>query len=178
MREPFGRPRRWIVVLTALVLALLFFHAALARSLVVRGDDFLYRSDRAQAIAHYKRALLFDGGSEDASDRLIFAALMERTPATLREGVREADRFLRRHPASVTVRADRALCYLITRRYDRAYADFERVAAQTHQARDYAFAGWAAAHAGDRRAARALWERALQIEPHFAPAVNALSRRS
>jgi uncharacterized protein YqeY len=49
----------------------------------------------------------------------------EHTTTSVRSGISAADAFLSRHPTDDTVRADRALCYLMLRRYAAAMRDFE-----------------------------------------------------
>jgi hypothetical protein len=67
------------------------------------------------------------------------------------------------------------MCYILERRYERARDDFERAARASSDARDYAFAGWAAAHGGDIHGARVLWRRASMADKRYAAASVSLA---
>ena len=170
------RPGRIAAVAIALVTAAWLFRAQIAQGLVIRGDDFLARNDAANAMKRYARAAAIDPESATAVDRLLFVLTQHRTRRSLRRAIETATAYLRVHPDDGTIRADRALCYLIERKYAPALPDFERAAKAMRDARYYAFAGWAASHAGDRRQARRLWASALAADPHFGAARRALER--
>jgi tetratricopeptide (TPR) repeat protein len=170
---PFRRLR---IAVLALLVSSLLFRGAVADALVVRGDDFLYRGDTLQALAHYRRALVVDARSSVAADRFTFVAMMRRSHSSLNDCIIVASRFLQRGE-SAGVRSGRALCFLALRRYHSARQDFERAAALNHSARDLVFAGWAAKRTGDGRGARHLWALALQWSPAYQPARSALGRR-
>ncbi|HEY8296751.1 MAG TPA: tetratricopeptide repeat protein [Candidatus Baltobacteraceae bacterium] len=168
------RARRFLVAAASLSVAALLFRAQLGAALVVRGDDFLYRSDARQARTYYARALRFDPDSESAADRYVFFGLQVRTHASLDAAIGVASAYLRRHPDDGAILADRALAYLIERRYDKAEPDFERAARASRDPRYFTFAGWAALRAGRESVARDLFDRALTIDPRFRPARYAL----
>lgn len=169
--------RRAAVALAALVLGACLFCRQIADALVIRGDDFLYRNDMPNAQRRYERALEIDRGNEAAADRLAFLGMEQRTPVSLRRSIDIATIYLTAHPSDTVILADRALCYLIERRYLLALADFERAGRLTRDARYLTFAGWAARHADRRDRARALWKAALAINPQFSPAHRALEQQ-
>lgn len=175
MNQPFARERRFAVALVALILGALLFRAQLAQSLVVRGDDFMYRGQSARALSRYSRALYFDPSLGLAADRFVFLAMQLRDKDSLKSAFEVANRYLARNPDDAGVLSDRAMCYLVERQYGRARADFERAAHLQRNARDYVFAGWAAVHSGDVNGARTLWHVALAVDPQFRPAALALA---
>lgn len=176
MSAPFSRVRRLGIACAALAIAAACFRSQVACALVVRGDDFMYRNNVQQAMARYERAMTIDADNAAAADRLVFANLEERTPESLQRGVRIATRYLSRHPNEANVLADRALCFLAQRDYALAEVDFERAATALRDPRYFTFAGWAARRANRPAPARALWKRALAIDPRFKPARIALER--
>lgn len=167
--------RRAIVAAFALAAAATLFRAQLADALVVRGDDLLYRGAGAEARTHYARALVLDPQSAVAADRYVFATMELHTPRALGEALSAASAYLRRHPDEVNVLADRAMCYLLARRYAAAGRDFERAGEISAQPRYFVFAGWAARRAREYRSARRLWRAALRIDSRYAPALTALA---
>jgi tetratricopeptide (TPR) repeat protein len=176
MTAPFTRPRRFCVAAAAVALAGWLFAPQIADGLVVRGDDFMYRNASADAMNRYERALTIDPRNAAATDRIVFTGMELRTAQSLRRAVDVATAYLDRRPHDTVILADRALCYLIQRRYALARSDFERAATLARDPRYFVFAGWAAQHAHDRRHARDLWTRALAIDPHYRPALSALER--
>jgi len=162
---PLSRMRRVAIAASALFVAACLFRTQVAQALVVRGDDYLYQANNGDALSRYARALAFDPRSDTAADRFVFISMEQHTAGSLERGIHAANDFLRREPNSALLLRDRALCYLIERRYRRAVRDFARAAALQHDAPDAVFAGWAALHAGDRRAARAFWREALAVDP-------------
>lgn len=177
MKTPFSRIRRLAITVIALACAAYLFRAQLASALVIRGDDYLFRGDRTQALKRYSRALAIDPLSDTAADRYAFISLQMATPDALTTALQIANRYLTARPSDATILTDRALCYLHLRDYARAQTDFERAALAANAPADYVFAGWAARRAGHVLAARSLWLRALAIRPGFGPAVVALASR-
>jgi tetratricopeptide (TPR) repeat protein len=174
MSAPLTRCRRIGVAIVALSLAACIFRAQIADALVVRGDDFMYRSDAGGAMNRYERALAIDPSDEAAVDRIVFLAMQMRTRESLHRGIAVADAYLHFHRNDGGILADRALCYLILRRYRQALNDFARAATLQRDPRYFVFAGWAAQHAGESKRARTLWGKALTIDPHYVPARTAL----
>jgi tetratricopeptide (TPR) repeat protein len=164
-----------MLAVCSLVCAAILFRPQLGDALIIRGDDYLYRGDSAQALERYRRALAIAPFSQAAVDRYIFVSIQRQTPGALSSAVEIATRYLSTFPDDETIRADRALCYLHLRRYVEAQLDFEHAAHTSNSATDYVFAGWAAKHAGQRRAAQRLWRQALTAQPHFGPARLALA---
>ncbi len=171
-----SRLRRFAVAFCALGIGILLFRAQVATSLVVRGDDFLYRRQVERARGYYVRALWFDPESRAAADRYVFFGMQERTPASLAASIAIASRYLALRPDDATVLADRALCYQIERRYSEAAPDFSHAGALARDPRYFTFAGWAALRSGKRREARMLWHEALALDGRFGPARFALAR--
>lgn len=176
MNVAFSRRRRFCLATMSLALAAWLFAPQVADGLVIRGDDFMYRHASSQALTRYERALRIDRENAAATDRIVFTDMELRTPQSLRLGIDVASAYLARRRDEPVILADRALCYLIERRYAPALADFERVARLRRDARYFVFAGWAAYHEHDRERARALWSSALAIEPDYVPARRALER--
>jgi len=178
MNRTFSRSRRFAVVTCALLVAAAAFKSQLAQALVVRGDEFAYRGQSLRALSHYARAVRLDPQSGIATDRYVFALMQRHSRSALRSAIASASAYLERNSNDDTVLADRALCYLLTRQYSQARRDFERAARISSDPRAYVFAGWAALRAGDRKGARAMWRRALTLNPHFGPARVALAEHA
>ncbi len=175
MTEPFSRKRRFGVAFLAIALGALLFRSQVAQALVVRGDEFAYRGERAQALDRYTRALHIDPNLSAAADRFVFLSMQVRDTSSLRAALDLANSYLARNPSDATVLSDRAMCYLVEQRYRSAQRDFERAARLQRSAQDYVFAGWAAEHARDSLRARMLWRRALQIDSRYKPAAMAMA---
>ncbi|MDQ2871524.1 MAG: hypothetical protein M3R35_00160 [Candidatus Eremiobacteraeota bacterium] len=169
-----NRARRFAVGLTGVLLAAVLFRAQIGSALIVRGDDFLYRNDTAQARRYYARALRVDPDSRAAADRFAFFGMQMRTRQSFTSSIAIATTYLKGHPNDTTLLVDRALGYLAERRFQPAQADFERAARLTRDPRFYTFAGWAARRNGASNRARALWRTALRMHPGYRPAVRAL----
>lgn len=169
--------RRFALCSIGLLLAAAVFRTQISSALVVRGDDFVYRSDLQRARAFYARALWFDPDDGEAADRFAFFGMQRKDAASLESCVDAATAYLRRHPGDARLRVDRALCYAWQRRYDRAERDFERAAQAMRDSRYFVFAGWAARRLGERERARSLWRSALAVDPHSLPARRALRAR-
>ena len=167
--------RRLAVAAFALFLAAVLLHTQLADALVVRGDDFLIQNRYESAGVRYLRALWFDSGSRSAADRYMFVALERRAPRELRAAIAVADSYLLRQPRDSVILLDRALCYLILRKYRFALLDFERSAGITRDPQTLVFAGWAAKRAGRRSEAIGLWLAAVRSRPGYFPAQAALA---
>jgi tetratricopeptide (TPR) repeat protein len=152
----------------------MLFRSQLADALVVRGDEYLYRGNRIEALERYGRALALDPFAQAAVDRYVFISMQLHTNGALARGIGVATRYLKARPYDAAVRSDRALCYLHLRDYALARIDFQRAASASRDPRDYVFAGWAARFAGDPRSAVALWHAALALHPGYVPANVAL----
>jgi tetratricopeptide (TPR) repeat protein len=166
--------RRLGMALTAVAAAGLLLRGEISGALVVRGDEMLVRNDYRGASARYLRALAFAPDSDVAVDRLLFAAMQDRSPAMLSEGISIASRYLRDRPASATVLFDRGLSLLLVKAYRRAFFDFRAAAIITGDPQQFVFAGWAAKRAGSPGIAIALWKRAIALRHRYRPALLAL----
>lgn len=175
MRRPFSRTRRFAISAFALIVAGVLFRSQIAGALAIRGDDYLYRGDKAQALERYRRALAVDPFSSTAADRYVFVSMQLHTPQSLRGGIAVASRYLAARPNDAALLADRALCYLHARQYALAQSDFERAARVSRAAGYYVFAGWAAQRQGRHAGALALWRTALAVQPHYRPAMMAIA---
>lgn len=140
MNRPFSRPRRFAVAIAALLLATMIFRSQIAEALVIRGDDYVYRGDRVQALERYRRAMAVAPFSETAVDRYVFISMQLQTRRSIAAALRIASAYLAGHPNDTAVLTDRALCFLHLRRYRLASADFERAAAVTHSGKYTLFA--------------------------------------
>jgi tetratricopeptide (TPR) repeat protein len=140
MSEAFSRPRRFFLALITLFCATILFRAQIADALVIRGDEYFYRGEPAQALIRYRRAIALDPRSETATDRYVFISLQMQTAESIADAIAAADAYLRAHPNDTSVLADRALCYLHIRRYALAANDFARAAAISHSPRYALFA--------------------------------------
>lgn len=174
MSAPFTRVRRIFLAGVSLALSAWMLRSPVAQALITRGDDYLYAGNRYQAVMHYRRSVLFDPDSEVAADRIAFVSALERTHSNIGAGIDAATSYLRRHPNSALLLADRALCNLKLRRFEPAFRDFYRAAALDRNAQTYTFAGWAARRAGHRTLAAQMWRKALSLSPRYMPALTAL----
>jgi len=167
--------RRYALAGAALMLAALLFHGQIASALVTRGDDRLRTGDVRGAERFYRRALFIDRSSLTAADRLAFALVMRHDvhDEQLAIGVATASLALRESDALL---ADRALAEQLLHRWPDAERDFARAGSIARDARYESFAGRLAFKAGDARAAREHFARALRDDPHFLPARAALER--
>lgn len=145
-------------------------------ALVTRGDEFLVRGDVHAARRYYLRAMRLDPNSEVAVDRFVFFGIQERSVKALNDSAAVATSYLLVHPQDGFIRADRALCFQILKRYEAAASDFAVAARSLHSAKYYTFAGWARYRAGDPLKARRLWNSALSIQRSYGPAVGALKK--
>lgn len=174
MSGEFSRVRRFAVSLIALACAAVLFRSEVAQALVIRGDDYLYRGDRTQALERYRRALAIAPLFSVAVDRYVFVSMQRQSQRSLQAALVVASRYLRVHRDDPVILTDRALCYLHMHRYAAAQDDFQRAAHSSHAVSDYVFAGWAARDAGRKRQALRLWHKALHVQPGYAPARIAL----
>jgi tetratricopeptide (TPR) repeat protein len=149
----------------------MLFRPQLSLAVVSRGDEFLYRGRMERAVDYYARAISLDANSDVAVDRYAFFRTQLHDEGAIRACLAVADRFLAHHE-DPTIRADRALCNLRAHKYGQASNDFARAGYALHDSGYLTFAGWAALHAGDTGAARALW-RAAAVSG-FEPAREAL----
>lgn len=170
------RARGIVLALLSCVLSAGLFRAQIATSLVGRGDDYAARGDVNAALTYYRRAIWLDRDHAAAVDRYAFFSIEERTQHGLRSALDIATMYLQRHPKDGTVRADRALCYQILKRYHAASVDFTAAADELHSAQYYTFAGWARYRLGDRPAARRLWNLALKMDASYGPAWGAIRK--
>ena len=136
----FTRPRRFRMAITGIVLAAFLFRSQVAQALVVRGDDFMYRGESATALAHYSRALRLDPNSSIAADRYVFVQMERHTGTALRSCISTANAYLLKNPNDATVLGDRAMCYLLQRRYARALRDFRAAVRLSPGTRQYVIA--------------------------------------
>jgi len=151
------------------------FRAQIAQALIIRGDDYMYRGNRAAALERYGRALWILPSSQTAADRYVFVSMERQTPQARHAALLVANRYLSACPHDAVLLSDRALWYLHARRYTDAQRDFTAAADATHSVTDYLFAGYAAEHARNHRAAVRLWKSALLARPGYRPAVIALA---
>lgn len=168
--------RRFCTALAAVAASCVLFRAQIAEALVVRGDEYLYANHPQAALERYRRASIADPDFEPAADRYVFVSLEMHTRSSLREGMRVATEYLAHNPDDPALLADRALCLLRAGRYRSARADFERSARFAPAPQTLIFAGWVALRSGDKRAARAFWNRALLEDPRSSAARVALAR--
>ena len=169
--------RRTALALLGIAAAAWILRPQISDALVVRGDEFLYRSDSKRALDYYRRALAVDGDDAAAADRFAFVAAMTRDVRANAEALREASAYLRRHPDDAIVRMDRAMAYRAAGYSGAALADFSLVGALTNDPRAFTFAGFAAERSGDPRLARRMWRAALALQPGFVAAKRALGRK-
>jgi tetratricopeptide (TPR) repeat protein len=168
--------RRAVLTLAALTVSVLLLRAQLADALVVRGDEFLYRSQPDRALRYYSRALALDALSARALDRFLFVATTSRNRLAMRDGIVRATAYLASHPEDDVILMDRAMAFRATRDFDRAASDFAVVGFQDRDARALTFAGFSAFAAGQLARATRLWRAALAVQPKFPPARHALER--
>lgn len=174
MREALTPFRRCTAAAIALLASAALLRAPIADALVLRGDDLLYQNQRDAALDHYSRALALDPQSATAADRYVFVMMQRHTAQALADALSAANRFLAKHPMDAPVLADRAMCYLLRRKYSAARADFERAGTSARQPKYYVFAGWAALRSHDAASARRLWHAALAMDGRYQPALSAL----
>ena len=170
--------RRFGLITIAIVVAALILHSQISESLVVRGDELAFSNSTAEALQKYRSAVRWDGGNASAVDRLCFHELLSHRPELLAEAIGVADRFLNEHPNDATILADRALALNLSHRYAEAARDFQMAALQKKDAELMTFAGFAALHAGDVKAAKRFFIDASRLDSHFTPARKALARLS
>lgn len=168
--------RRASVAALGIGIAAVILRPQIADALVVRGDEYLYRSQDARALRYYARALAIDADDGAAADRFAFAAMLSRDPQAIAASLRETSAYLARHPEDATVRMDRAMAYRAAGQLPAALADFALAGAQTGDARALAFAGFTAERLRERALARRYWRAALSARPGFLPARRALAR--
>ncbi len=140
----FPRKRRFAIALVALLLSALCFRGSLAVALVTRGDGLLQRGRPDLARTYYARALFADPGDLTAADRYAFAGFELRTPEAIASSLRIASKTLAQHPDDIPLLEDRALLEEIGKQHRAAHADFQRIAALTHDPRWRHFAAWEA----------------------------------
>lgn len=144
MSVEFSRTRRFVIALGALTCAALLFRGQVGDALVMRGDDYVYRGERAQALERYRRAMLVAPFAGTAVDRYVFVSMQMQTARSIASAVEVATRYLASHPDDVAVRTDRALCYLHAHRYASASADFLAAERTSHVSRYALYARLAA----------------------------------
>jgi Tfp pilus assembly protein PilF len=168
--------RRFSLALTGIGVSALLLRSQVSISMVVRGDDLLYRGQTTRALQMYERAQAFDGDDEAAVDRYAFAAFLSRRPVLVQRGIAATTVFLKRHPHAAAILNDRALLDHAASAFADAARDFARVGGSLHDPRAFTFAGFDALRAGDARGAKANFERALALNAHFLPALHGLAR--
>lgn len=171
--RPFSVARRIILCLAVLAVSTALFRGAICESLVVRGDTDLYRSNLRGAWVHYRRALSFDPSSAQAADRLLFVSGMSHDKELIVSALNATSDALAGN-VSAKLYGDRALCWLVLRRYPAAYQDFRHAAMIDRSALSFTFAGIAARRIHQLGAARSLFHLALRKEPAYRPAIVAL----
>lgn len=171
-----GNDRLAAAACAALFAAALLLRPQISDALVQRGDASFERSAGGDALRYYDRALRLNPDSQTAADRYVFALLQRHGTAAVNRAVAAADAYLERHPGDAQILADRAMCYLLLKRYAAARSDFAAAAPVTHEPRYYVFAGWLARHERDAQGARRLWRLALKLDAHYAPALAALAK--
>ena len=168
--------RRIALAIAAVAVSGILLRGQMAQALVVRGDEFLYRSDSKSALRYYRRALRFDATNGVALDRLLFVATVLRDRAGMRGGVERAARYLERRPDDDVIRMDRAMACRALGEDSIAWADFEIVGYRMRDARALTLAGFAARAIAREAAARRLWHAALALAPEMPAASHALAR--
>lgn len=168
--------RRIALAAAAVAISGVLLRGQMADALVVRGDEFLYRSDSRAALRYYRRALQFDATNAVALDRLLFVATTLRDRAGMRDGVERAATYLEGRPDDDAIRMDRAMAWRALGKSSFAWIDFGVVGYRTRDARALALAGFAAHDAAREIAARRLWRAALTLAPGMPAASHALAR--
>ena len=168
--------RRIALATVAVAVSGVLLRGQMADALVVRGDEFLYRSDSRAALRYYRRALRFDATNAVALDRLLFVATILRDRVGMRDGVQRAAAYLERRPDDDAIRMDRAMAWRALGKSAFAWIDFGVVGYRTRDARALALAGFAARDAAREVAARRLWRAALTLAPGMPAASHALAR--
>ena len=168
--------RRACIAALGCVLAATVCRGQIATALLLRGDEFLYRGNDADALRYYGRAITLDPRLASAADRYAFVAMQTHNRRALDDAIRTLDRAIAAGSGDVALIADRALCLHLERRYAPARRDFIAAARESRDPRYFTFAGWDAYALDDKRAAHALWRRALSLSPRFLPARRALER--
>lgn len=166
--------RRLMLALVAIGASATLLRGQLSAALVVRGDELMTRNAYAEAGIQYRRALWLDQHSETAVDRLAFLAIQRRTKRSLTDSISVTSEYLRTHADSAVVLFDRGLCFLLLRRYVRAFPDFRSAALLTKDPQQFVFAGWMAKRSGNLPEAIRLWNRALEYRHDYRPASLAL----
>ena len=174
--KPIPLYRRVLVAAVGITCAAFLTRSQLADALVLRGDECLYRAQPGAGLSYYRRALWLDGSDGAAVDRFAFVAMTLRDPHALKDSVAIASAYLRRAPNDDVVRLDRAMAYRALGKHASALADFATAGGRARDPRALTFAGYEAKALGHLRLARALWSRALALEPNFLPARHALVR--
>lgn len=173
-----GPLRRIFVAAAAVAASAILLRAQIADALVVRGDEFLYRSNSAAALRYYSRALHFDAGSATALDRLLFVAVYLRDRVATHDAVLRAAGYLSRRPDDDVIRMDRAMaCRALGENQD-ARDDFAVAGYRSRDARALALAGFAAKAMGRHGAAYRLWRAAAVLAPGMPAVRHALARET
>lgn len=165
--------RRFALTAIGIILAAVCLRNQISEALTVRGDELLMQNKLGEARDRYARALWFNPDSAVAADRYMFAALEERSSHTVGAAIAFATKFLSKHGPQTSLLVDRALCYLVTKRYSLARLDFENAARRERDPQLYVFAGWAA-KPESTQGARELFRAALKLHPGYRAAVISL----
>lgn len=151
-------------------------HKQISSALVTRGDEWLARGDYQTAFTYFRRALIIDGDSSDAADRIVFFSGQIRSREALRDAIDQANAFLAHHPADRRIRVDRAFCFHSARELSKAADDFGAVARSARDPELFTLAAWDRYHSGGKARAISLLREALAITPRYQPALHALTK--
>ncbi len=167
--------RRVALAVAAVAVSGILLRGQLADALVVRGDEFLHRSNSKVALRYYRRALRFDANNTVALDRLLFVSTLLRDRAQMKDAVERSTGYLERRPDDDVVRMDRAMACRALGDTSTAAADFAVAGYRTRDARALALGGFAARTVADERAAERLFRAALALAPKMPAALHALA---
>ncbi|MGB8519184.1 MAG: hypothetical protein WCD38_03385 [Candidatus Tumulicola sp.] len=167
--------RRVALAAAAVAVSGILLRGQVADALVVRGDEFLYRSNSKAALRYYRRALRFDANNTVALDRVLFVSTLLRNRTQMRDAVERSTGYLDRRPDDDAIRMDRAMACRALGDASTAAADFAIAGYRTRDARALALAGFASRTVADERAAVRLFRAALVLAPKMPAALHALA---
>ncbi len=167
--------RRVALAAAAVAVSGILLRGQVADALVVRGDEFLYRSNSKAALRYYRRALRFDANNTVALDRVLFVSTLLRNRTQMRDAVERSTGYLDRRPDDDAIRMDRAMACRALGDASTAAADFAVAGYRTRDARALALAGFASRTVADERAAVRLFRAALVLAPKMPAALHALA---
>lgn len=167
--------RRIALATIAVAVSGMLLRGQMADALVVRGDEFLYRSYPSAALRYYRRALQFDPSNAVALDRLLFVATLVRDRASMLDAAGRSIRYLEGRADDDVIRLDLAMTRRRLGDEAAAFSDFAVVGYRTRDARALALGAFAAQSAAGDRVARRLFRAALVVNPKMPAALHALS---